>query len=121
MLRKVDIPLDKGLVDDELRRYVRELRLAPSRNLLRHRIEVPLHFRNADVERVDQVEILGVLGEHRREVTGECHVVAHEDAIADGHREPHGFVMGVSDTEGKAAALERGFELHDAEHLHAVL
>ena len=35
--------------------------------LLRHWIEVSLHFGNTDFERVDQVEILGVLGEHRGE------------------------------------------------------
>jgi hypothetical protein len=33
-----------SLVDDELCGYVRELGLQPTRNLLRQRIEVPLHF-----------------------------------------------------------------------------
>jgi hypothetical protein len=65
-----------------------------------------LHFRNTDVERVDQVEILGMLGEQWREISGERHVVANEHALADRHREPHGFVMSVSDAEGKQAALE---------------
>ena len=62
-----NVAFDESLVDDELGRNVRELGIAPTSNLLRHGVEVPLHFRNADVERVEQVEILGMLGEEWRE------------------------------------------------------
>jgi len=39
--------------------------------LHRHRIDVLLHFGDADFERVDEGEILGMLGEYWREHAGD--------------------------------------------------
>jgi hypothetical protein len=121
MLRDVDLRFDERLVDDEPCRNIRELRITPATDLFRHRLEVALHIRNPDLKRMDEIEVLRMLGEDRREVAGERHVVANYHTIADGHREPHGLVMSVPNANGKAATLERGFEFHDTEHLHAVL
>ena len=60
-----------------------------------------------------------MLREHRLEVAGEGEVVAHEDAIADGEREAHGFVMGVPDADREAEIGLRQVEVDHAEELHA--
>jgi hypothetical protein len=67
VLRKVDLPLDERLVDDELCLNPRKLRFAPALHLLRHRPEIPLHVRDADFKCMDQIQMLAVLREHRRE------------------------------------------------------
>ena len=50
----------------------------------------------------------------------ELHVVAHEDPVPGGEGQAHGLVVGVADADGKPAAVEGGFQVEDAEHLHAV-
>ena len=51
----------------------------------------------------------------RREVARERHVVAHENAIADGHREPHGFVVGISYAERTQWIAGRDANQHRAQ------
>src|SRR5665213_1035387 len=121
MLRNVDFGFDERLIDDDPRRDISELGVTPMADLLRHRLEIPLHVGDPNLKRMDEIEVLRMLGEHRREVTGERHVVANEHAVSEGHGEPHRLVMRVADANSKSATLERRFEFHDAEHLHAVL
>jgi len=67
VVRDVDLRLYERAVDDELRRGVGELALAPAVDLLHHGLEVPLHLVHADADGLDQVEVLAVLREHRFE------------------------------------------------------
>jgi hypothetical protein len=67
MLGNIQFSLHKGTVDDELRTLVRKARPLPCRDLLFHRLEVPLHSVDSDREGVHEIDMLSVLGEHRRE------------------------------------------------------
>ena len=120
VFRGFEIPFHERAVDDELRLVVGELTLTPPFDLLAHRLEVALHPAKSDVDRVRKDEVLGVFGEHGREVAVERHVVAYEDAVAYGQTEAHGFVVGVADSEGIPRAVHSGFEVHHPEELHAV-
>jgi hypothetical protein len=88
--------------------------------LVLHWLEIPLHAIHANRNGIDLAEVFRVLCENRREIAVEGHVVAYEYSVADGHGEPHWFVVRVSDADWESAALERGFEIEDSEHLHSV-
>ncbi len=64
--------------------------------------------------------MLGVLGEHGREIAMKRHVVAYQHSVTDREGEAHGLVVGVSDADRESASVEGGFEVEDSEHLHAV-
>ena len=64
---RVQLAVDKGRIEDQLRRLVGDLRLPPRLHLALQRFEVPLNPVHSDRERVNQVEALGVLGQDRRE------------------------------------------------------
>lgn len=68
MFWKVGRAFDECLIDDELGRNVGKLRFAPARHLVYHRLEIALHLGNADLERVEKIEVFRVLGQHRREI-----------------------------------------------------
>ena len=55
------LPFDKGTVKNQFRLLVGDLCLPPLLHLAPHRFEIPLDAIYANRERVDQVEILGVL------------------------------------------------------------
>jgi hypothetical protein len=59
--------VDERIVKDQLCALVRDLRLPPRLNLALQRLEVSLNPVHADRERVNEIESLGVLGQHRRE------------------------------------------------------
>jgi hypothetical protein len=65
------LAINKRRIEDQLSRLVGDLRLPPRLNLALQRLEVPLNPVHADRERVNQVETLGVLGQDRREDTGD--------------------------------------------------
>lgn len=81
VLRKIDVSFDEGLVDNKFGGDVGELGISPLLHLLGHGLEVALHFGHADLKRVYEIEVLRMLGEHWRKVTGECHVVADQHSI----------------------------------------
>jgi len=58
--------VDERRVGDQLRRVIGDLDLPPGLQLALQRFEVPLN--SADRERVNPVEALGMLGQHRHEV-----------------------------------------------------
>ena len=64
----VEGAVDERVVEDQLCALVGDLRLSPQLHLALQRLEVPLDPINADRERVNQVEALGVFGQHRREI-----------------------------------------------------
>ncbi len=111
MLRKVDLGLDQRLIDDELRRNIGKLRFAPPAHLLHHGFEVPLHVGDSNFDRMDEIEILRVLGEHRGEIAGERHVVADEHVIPNRHREPHGFCRVRYGYRSRSGILETSFQV----------
>ena len=53
-----------------------------------------------------------MLGADRLEVAFEHHILADEDSVADGHRQAHCLVVGVSDPQGEAATIECCFQFH---------
>src|SRR5262249_19528293 len=55
-----------------------------------------------------------------REVTAKAHVVANEDAVADGERQAHGLIVRVPKADRETTAAKRFFQVHHAKHLHAV-
>jgi len=61
-----------------------------------------------------------MLVKHGHEVSDKCHVVADEHPVADGHRQAHGFVIGVADADREVYAGEAAFEVEHTEHLHPV-
>ena len=60
------LAIDERGIEDQLGLGVRDLRLWPALDLALQRLKVPLNPVNADRKRADQVEALGVLGQHRR-------------------------------------------------------
>src|SRR5712692_6198581 len=116
----VELTFDESPVDGEFRGFVRETRFRPGGDLLLHRLEIALHPIHSDRERVYEAQVLGVLGEHRTEISVKRHVVANEHPVADREREAHGFVVGVAEADRKSATLKDGFEVQDSEHLHPV-
>jgi len=64
---RFQLALDERGIEDQLRRLVGDLRLPPRLHLALHRFKVPLNPVHSDRERVNQIEALGVLGQHRRE------------------------------------------------------
>jgi hypothetical protein len=68
-------------------------------DLLPHRREVPLHAVDSDREDVHETYVLGVLGEHGREIAVERHVVADQHPITNSESEPHGLVIGISNSD----------------------
>jgi hypothetical protein len=78
----------KRRVEDQIRSVIRDLHLSPQLNLTL-RFEVPLNPVHSNRERVNQIEALGMLGQHRRENTVASHVVARE-------RQQHSFLFILS-------------------------
>jgi hypothetical protein len=78
----------KRRVEDQIRSVIRDLRLSPQLNLTL-RFEVPLNPVHSNRERANQIEALGMLGQHRRENTVASHVVARE-------RQQHSFLSILS-------------------------
>ena len=64
---RVEGAVDERVVEDQLCALVGELHFPPHLHLRLQWFKVPLNPVNADRKRVDQVEALGVLGQHRRE------------------------------------------------------
>ena len=58
---------DEGRVEDQLRRVIGDLGLPPDLHLALQRLEVPLNPVHSNRERINQVETLGVLCQHRSE------------------------------------------------------
>ena len=75
----VEGAVDERVVEDQLCALVGDLRFPPQLHLALQWFKVPLNPVNTDRERVNQVEALGVFGQHRREITAEGHVRADED------------------------------------------
>lgn len=120
MLWDVQFALDEGLVDDQLRAFVRKAGPFPSLDLLSHRLEVPLHAVHADGEDVYEIQVLAMFSEHGSEITGEGHVVTDEHTVADREGQTHRLVVGVADGDGETTAVKGGFEVEDAKHLQVV-
>ncbi len=59
--------VDERIVEDQFCALVGDLCLPPELHLAPQRFKVPLNPVYADGKRVDQVEALGVFGQHRRE------------------------------------------------------
>jgi hypothetical protein len=57
----------------------------------------------------------------RREVAVKRHILADEHTQAGRQSEAHTLVVRIPEPDGKPASIEAGFEIEDAEHLHAVL
>ena len=75
------LSFDKGSIDDEPRRIVRDLQTAPLFDVLAHRLEIPLHAVYPDGQGVQNGEVLGVLGQDRREFSLKGQIVANQDSI----------------------------------------
>jgi hypothetical protein len=60
-LGRIELALDKGSIQDQLRLVVGDLRLTPALDLTPHGLEIPLDAIYTKRERVDQIEALGVL------------------------------------------------------------
>ena len=67
VLRSLQSALDECLVDDDLRRDVRQLTSLPAFDLLSHGLKVPLHAIHANRDAIDQRKRLRVFSEHGRE------------------------------------------------------
>ncbi len=67
MFGDLKFSLDEGPIDDELRDPIRKACYLPGLDLLPHRFEVPLHAVYSNRQDVHEAQMLGVLGEHRRE------------------------------------------------------
>jgi hypothetical protein len=64
---RVQLAIDKGRIEDQLRAFIGDLRLPPVFDLALQGLEIPLDSVYAYRECVNQVEALGVLGQDRRE------------------------------------------------------
>ena len=65
MLRNIQLALNKGPVDDQLRGLVREAGSLPDLDLLAHRLEVALHTVHSDREDVYEAQVFGVAWQAR--------------------------------------------------------
>src|SRR5665213_4584872 len=99
VVRNVEPSLNESFLNEELRRDIRELPLAPPFDAFDHGLEVPLHVVDAARKSPRELKILRVLGEQRLKIASEGHVVADEDPVANGERKLHRFVMGVADAK----------------------
>ena len=63
----IQLALDKGPVNDQLRGLVRKARCLPRFDLLAHRLEVALPAVRPNREDVHKAKVLCVLGQHGRE------------------------------------------------------
>jgi hypothetical protein len=61
MFRNFQFAFDECLVDDHLRRDIRQFTSLPRFDLLSHRLEVPLHAVHADCDAVDERKRFRVL------------------------------------------------------------
>ena len=113
--------LDKRAIDHELRCIVGELKAPPGLHLTPHWLKIALYSINANGQRILQVEMLRVLGKHRREVAVERHVVTHKNPKAHCECEAHGFVVRVADSERETRLFKGGFQIKNAEQLHAIV
>jgi len=86
------------LVDDELGGVISEWGVTDEFDMPGERLEVPLHPVDAHGDGIDQAEVFRVLGEDRREIAMERHVVTDENPVADAHGEAHTLIVGVADT-----------------------
>jgi len=98
-LGSVQLTIDEGRVENQLRLGVGDLRLLPVFDLALHRLEVPLDAVHTYRERVDQVEALAVLGQDWREIAAEGHIRADKHADADRQSQPQRFVVRVADAD----------------------
>jgi hypothetical protein len=133
-LGRIELAINEGSINDQCRLGVGDLGQPPVLDLAPHRLEIPLDAVNANRERVDQVEALGVLREDGLKVSAERHVPAHKDfrpAVSPRRRilscelrvpiakwlcrARHNRAVGMQPT-----AFHWGFEIEDAEHLHAI-
>ena len=64
--RRLQLSFDECRVEDQLRPLVGDLRLPPQFNLALERLEVPLNPVHANLKGIQQVEALGMLGQHGR-------------------------------------------------------
>ena len=68
---RFQLAVDERGIEDQLRCVVSDLRLPPCLDLALQRLEVPLDAIYAHRERINQIEALGVLGQHRSEHAGD--------------------------------------------------
>jgi hypothetical protein len=68
LFRNIQLVLHKAPEDDDrLRGLIRKTRALASLDLFTHRLEVPLHAVHSNRQDVHKAQMLGVLGDHRRE------------------------------------------------------
>lgn len=94
----LELSLNESSINDQFCAFIRKARSLPGLDLFSHWFEVPLHSVNSDRKDVHETDVLGVLGEHGREIAVKRHVVANQDSVADGEGKAHGLVVGVSNT-----------------------
>ena len=117
---RLQLSVNEGTIDDELCRYVRDLRFLPLLHLPLHGLEVPLHPVHTDAKTVLQWEVLRMLRQHWREVSVEHHVFADSDSQACGNGEPEGLVVTVANSDREAAAFKSHLSIQNSKHLHAI-
>ena len=62
VFRGLQFAIDKRSIEDQLRTLIGDLSTAPLLDLVLHRLKVPLDAVYAHGKRIDQVEVLAVLG-----------------------------------------------------------
>ena len=67
VLGSVQLALDEGSIDNQLRGFIRNPGRLPSLDLLSHQLEIPLNPVDPDGKHVDEAEVFGVLRQHRSE------------------------------------------------------
>jgi len=98
--RSVELAINKGRVEDQLRLSISDLRLVPRLDLALHWFEVPLDAVYSNRERIDEVEGLGMLGQDRSEHAGDNVTKSSEVNLSQSMRaackawevQPEGFV-----------------------------
>ena len=116
----LELSINEGTIDDELRRYVRDLSFVPLLYLPLHGLEVPLHAVHTDAKTVLQRKVLRMLRQYWRKVAVEHHVFADSDSEACGNGEPEGLVVTVANSDREAATFESSFQVQNSKHLHAI-
>ncbi len=120
MFGNFEFTFDEGFVDEEFGGDVGEFALAPGRDLLLHGFEASLHPVDADGDGIDEGEGFGMFGENGCVLALEGHIGTNEHPVAARHRETHGLVVRIPDSDGETAAVDFGREVENAEHFHAV-
>src|SRR6266404_5748223 len=87
--------LDERLIDHQAGGIIGEAVLLPNVDLLFHRLEMPLHPADTDVDHLLGIEMGRVLARDGREVAVKRQVVADEDLVADGQAQRERLVMAV--------------------------